>query len=630
MNCIERPDSAIAAEFSLLFSFPRSPLVTLSTPMTSRLSSPASSSGKRNISSSLTQGVSSQHNLMFRAIFVMLFITTMMSVCALRLAYLQLIQGQHNRTLAEQNRVRLIPMPSDRGNILDRQGQLMAANQLSRAVYLWPRQQTQEQWQETAEHLSQILSIPAEEILDRLEQSGYDSPMPVRISQQITPEIFVALAEQASQLQGVEIFAGSSRYYPNNILASHVLGYIGEATEEDMAANPDYPNGMIVGQSGVERLANTELEGVWGSRLIEVDANGRELRLMGVNPAIAGESVNLTLDLDLQAAAERALNGRRGAVVVLKVDTGEVLVLASSPTFDPSIFTRRVTQAEWQTLQEGDQPFLNRALQGYPPGSTFKIITAAAGMGSGHFNPNSRIGTSAFISVGGIQFWEHSNHGYGVIGFREALAVSSNTFFYRIGMTVGPEEIHRWGAALGIGTSGTLGLDGGSRGAIPTPEQKEELYGEPWYLGDTVSTSIGQGLVQVTPLEMAVMVAAIANGGYRVQPHLLVSETNMPGMEPEPTGLTPEMVGAIREGLVAAVQQGTARRLNDGSIPLTAGKTGTAENPGPRPHALFVGYGPVDDPQIAIAVVVENGGYGGVAALPVAHEVYRVYFNGDQ
>jgi penicillin-binding protein 2 len=584
-------------------------------------------SKQRSIKVSLVHNLTSQTLMFQRAILMMLFITGVMGVCAFRLAHLQIVKGAYNQELAEQNRVRLIPMPSDRGNITDRNGKLLAANRLSRAVYLWPRQQKPEQWEKTANRLSPIINVPPAEILARLKEAGYNSPLPVRVSQQVTPEIFVSLAEQASAMPGVEIFAGSSRYYPNKSLASHILGYIGEASEEDMAENPEYPSGMIVGQSGVERLANAQLEGVWGSRMVEVDAYGQELRLMGTHPPQAGNSVRLTLDLTLQKAAERALGSRRGAAVVLNVKTGEVLALASAPTFDPSIFTRRVSQAEWQQLQEGRQPFLNRALQGYPPGSTFKIVTAAAGMTSGEFGPGSRLATSAFISVGGIQFWEHSKHGYGVIGFRDALAYSSNTFFYRIGMTVGPEAIAKAAYDLGIGSSGTLGLDGGTQGLVPTPEEKEELYGEPWYTGDTVSTSIGQGLVQATPLELAVMVAAIANGGKRVVPHLLMSETPLGKMQPQTVeGLSTQAINAIREGLIAAVQKGTARRLADGSIPLTAGKTGTAENPGPKPHALFVGYGPVSDPQIAIAVVVENGGYGGVAAIPVAHEIYKAYF----
>jgi len=558
----------------------------------------------------------------------MLFATTTLSVCAYRLAELQLLQGTEHLEQAEQNRVRMVPIRSDRGNVTDRNGQLLAANRLSRAVYFWPRQQSPDQWLIAVQRLNEVLGIPAEEMLLKLDEAGYNSPLPIRIAQQLSPEAFVALAEFSQQFPGVEILGESNRYYPEGAIASHILGYIGEATEADMTLNPDYPSGMIVGQMGIERSMNAQLQGVWGNRLVEVDANGREQRILGIDPAVSGQPIQLTIDLDLQRKAEQALNNRRGAVVVLDVNTGEVLALASGPAFDPNIFTRRVTNAEWNELQSENQPFLNRTVQGYPPGSTFKIVTAVAGMQSGRFNPTSIVGTSAFITVGGTQFWEHSNQGYGAIGFREALAYSSNTFFYQVGMAAGPEAIAHWGSVMGIGTTPTMGLEGANPGIIPTPDQKEALYGEPWYTGDTVSMAIGQGVVQVTPLELAVVVATVVNGGDRVIPHLVMSQTGTPGTQPIPTGIDPAALAVIREGLVATVQQGTAQRLNDGSIPLTGGKTGTSEVLGQESHSLFVGFGPADDPQIAIAAIVENGGYGSTNALPIAHEIYKVYFGG--
>ncbi len=408
-------------------------------------------------------------------------------------------------------------------------------------------------------------------------------------------------------------------------MAAHVLGYLSEATEADMKAHPDYPLGMLVGQMGIERLADRQLQGTWGGQLVEVDATGREVNDLGLKPPISGESVILTLDLDLQKTAERALGNRRGAVAVLDVKTGAVLALASSPTFDPNLFTRRISKADWERLQTQENPFLNRALQGYPPGSTFKVVTAMAGMQSGKFSPDSALMTYAAINLGGHLFHEHGNSGYGVLGFRDALAFSSNTFFYQVGLATGPEAIAQWSHQLGIGTT-DLGLSGGSHGIVPTPAEKEKLFKEPWYGGDTVSMSIGQGLVQATPLELAVTYAAIANGGWRVKPHLLRSQTNEADTRPKKIGINLAALSVIREGLTAVVQEGTARRLNDGSIPLTAGKTGTAEVLGQRDNSLFAGFGPVAKPQIALAVVVENGGYGAEAAVPIAHEIYKTYF----
>jgi penicillin-binding protein 2 len=584
------------------------------------------SSLKRTSDSSLVHAPSSREVLLQRAAFLMLLVTIVMGGFIYRLVQLQLIQGAHNRQLAEANRVRLLPIPSDRGVIADRNGKMLAANRLSRSVYLWPRQQTRAEWQLTAERLSPLLHVPAQEIITKLDQVGYNSSLPVRVGQQLNQTAFVALAEQAQQFSGVEVMAEASRYYPNSSLASHILGYIGEATEKDMKAHPDYPSGMIVGQMGIERLANQQLRGIWGNRMVEVNASGRELRWLAAKSAISGSQVKLTLDLDLQRIAERSLNNRRGAVVVLDVQTGEVLALASGPTFDPNLFTRRITELEWKQLQEESQPLLNRALQGYPPGSTFKIVTAVAGLQSGKFNPFSTLGTAACLNVGGTNFCEHGAHGYGAIGFREALTVSSNTFFYQVGMRTGPEQIAKWGQALGIGTSSDLGLGGASPSFIPTPAQKEKEYDEPWYTGDTVSMAIGQGLVQVTPLDLAVMISAIANNGFRVHPHLLMSDSNTPATAPERIGLEQSTLDVVRAGLRAVVQQGTARSLSDGSIPPTAGKTGTAEVVGTS-NAMFVGYGPVDRPKIAVAVVVENGGYGAVSAVPIAHEIYKAYFS---
>ncbi|HTL87964.1 MAG TPA: penicillin-binding transpeptidase domain-containing protein, partial [Leptolyngbya sp.] len=238
----------------------------------------------------------------------------------------------------------------------------------------------------------------------------------------------------------------------------------------------------------------------------------------------------------------------------------------------------------------------------------------------------STLQTYSAINLGGTLFHEHGDASYGTIGFRDALAFSSNTFFYQVGMAVGPEQISKWGKKFGIGTTSTMGLDGASQGLIPTPADKEKLYKEPWYVGDTVSTAIGQGMVQVTPLEMAVMISVVANGGKRIKPHLLASQDFQPNMQPESLGFDPAALKVIHDGLVAVVQEGTAQSLNDGSIPLTAGKTGTAEVQGEPDNSLYVGYGPVDKPQIAIAAVVENAGYGATAAVPIAHEIYQSFF----
>lgn len=570
----------------------------------------------------------SQERPLYRAVLLMLFTTLIFILPIARLVQLQILNGAQNRERAENNRIRHIPIPSNRGQILDRKGKPLAANHLTRSVYLWPREQTPEQWRKTATELSSILKIPPAEIINKLERVSYLSERDVRIFQNLTPEAFVALSERASEFRGVEIRAEASRYYPHKELASHILGYIGEATEDDLAANPDYPMGMVIGQMGIEAGFNEKLSGTWGYRLVEVNGQNEEIQELGEDKAIGGETLQLTVDLDLQRAAEQALGDRRGGVAVLDVKTGGVLALASYPRFDPNIFTRKVTDAEWERLQGPDKPFVNRALQGYPPGSTFKIVTSAAGIGSGQFYPDSIIGTSAYIQVGGIRFNEHSG-GYGYIGFRDALAFSSNTFFYQIGLSIGPEPIALWAHNLGLGKTDfqLLGIPSRNNTLIPTPEDKEAVYNEPWYAGDSVTMSIGQGMVLATPLDLAVMVASIANGGKRVKPHLLASLSNTEQTKPEPTGMAPETVRVIREGLVGVVEYGTAQVMKEPGMPLVGGKTGTSEVQGQTSHSVFVSFGPAHQPEIAIAVVVENGGFGSRSAAPVAKQIFQTYFN---
>ena len=563
-----------------------------------------------------------------QAMIFMVLITTLVTVPTFRLAELQLVQGAYNRQRAENNRIRPVSVPATRGQILDRSGQIFAASRVSRSVYLWPKERSAKEWQELATTLSPIVKLPAAEIIKKIDGVGYRSALPVRISKDIDVGTFVALGEQANTLRGVEIRVESSRDNPHQQLAAHLLGYVGEASLDQLKANPAYPMGMIVGQMGVEKLANSTLEGVWGNRLIEVNAKGEEIQDLGVKDPIPGKPVQLTLDLDMQKTAEKALGDRLGAVVAIDVKTGALLTMASWPTFDPNIFTRKVSQEEWDRLQGPDKPFLNRAVQGYPVGSTFKIVTSVAGMESGKFSPDSTLVSSASINIGGISFNEHGA-GYGTIGFRDALAYSSNTFFYQVGMAAGPEEMAKWAKKMGIG--GTinlelLGLDAANHGQVPIPAEKQKMYGEDWYVGDTVTMAIGQGLVLCTPLELAVMVSTIANGGSRVQPHLLASQTNTPITQKIPTGIKPATLNVIKQGLMEVVKKGTGRGMNDGTIPLSAGKTGTVEMPGHPDNSMYVGFAPADKPEVAIAVIVEGGGFGAVSAAPIALEVFRTYF----
>lgn len=586
--------------------------------------------GFRRIDNSKSLDPDRQRRPVARAIAVMLGITGLMALPALRLAQLQLVEGEQNSERADKNRIRLVPIPSNRGAIFDRNNKFLAGTRPIRSVYLWPGEQSREQWQITAAKLSPILDIPTAKIIRKLEVATAHEERNLAISQQVTPDVFVSLKERGGEFPGVEVRAESTRYYPQRELASHIIGHIGEVTPEEIETNSKYRLKMKIGKEGVEATANDILSGTWGDRLIEVNAQGQEIGELGEISPIGGDTVRLTLDLNLQRTAEKALGPRKGAVVVLDANTGEILTMASYPRFDPNIFTKPVTEGGWKELQGRDNPFVNRALQGYPPGSTFKIVTSAAAMGSGHYSPYSMLNTYPYIWVGGIRFNEHRGASYGYIGFREALAYSSNSFFYQLGLGVGVDEIYKWARRLGLGGADldVLGISSNYNGIIPNRDLKQELYGDSWYAGDTVNTSIGQGMVLCTPLELAKMAAAIGNGGYRVKPHIFRSDTNTPLTAPESVGLSPEAVAMIREGMTDVVRYGTASFLNDGSIPLSAGKTGTSEaGYGQKSHSVYVGFAPAYKPEIAIAAIVENGGYGSVSAAPIAQEVYKTYFN---
>lgn len=269
-------------------------------------------SGFRSSDKTLVEDAKRPSRPIHRAILLMLLATGLLGMHVSRLVQLQLVEGKQNRERAENNRVRLVPMPANRGHLVDRQGKLLAANNLARSVYLWPREQTPEQWKVTADKLSPLLKIPAQEILKKLKQVNPQSYRPVRLRQSLSPEVFVPLAEQVGQLPGVEVRPEANRYYPEGSLAAHVMGYIGEATEADLKAHPEYPMGMIVGQMGIEESSNSKIAGVWGDRLIEVNAQNQELRLIGETPPKPGEPVQLTIDLEMQKAAEQALGSRRG------------------------------------------------------------------------------------------------------------------------------------------------------------------------------------------------------------------------------------------------------------------------------------------------------------------------------
>ena len=550
-----------------------------------------------------------------------------------RLAYLQLMQGTQNRELADSNRIRLLPKQPERGKILDRKGKILAGSRLSHSVFLWPLAQKKAEWSHTLERVSQILNIPVADIQKRLETEGYNSPYRVRIARSISPQKVTALAESIGELDGVQVDAEAVRSYPNGDLAAHVLGYTGELTDDDFKKHhlDHYRLGDVIGQMGIESAREQDLRGEWGGQQVEVDGAGNVVKILGEKQTHAGKDVTLTIDLDLQKAAETALGNRKGSIVAINPNNGEILAMVSRPAFDPNLFSTRISEKQWQRLQGEDHPFVNRALQGYPPASTFKIVTTTAGLESGKFSPDTVLATSASIRVGGIDFGDWNHAGFGPQGFVGALTWSSDTFFYQIGMGVGDQILIQWARRFGFGQKTGIELgEEEAAGLVPDNAWKQKEIHESWFLGDTVNMSIGQGFLQCTPLQVAGMFAIAANGSYRVKPHLLQDNESAENWR-EPLNLKPETVRILHEGLRGVVNGGTATAAFSGTDLAIAGKSGTAEDFGRESHTWFGAFSPVDKPQIVVVAFGENsGGGGGSFAAPMVRQVLEAYFHPDK
>ena len=565
-----------------------------------------------------------------QSLILLLIITLLIfGVIGSRLAYLQLVEGNYNRQLAENNRVRLLPKPPERGNIFDRQGKVLASSRLSHAVYVWPLAPRKAHWSNTLARLAQILQMPAAEIQQRVAQAADNPTTLIRVGRDLSQAQITALAEYSSELKDVEVYVESAREYPNGQLAAHVLGYTGEINDKELAKrrSQGYRPGDIIGQMGVEAAFEPQLRGEWGGKQVEVDGSGRILRILGEKQAQTGKDVHLTLDLDLQKAAEAALGDRQGAIVAIDPRNGGVLAMVSRPAFDPNIFTKRITPQQWQELQRKDNPFVNRALRGFPPASTFKIVTTTAAIESGKFAPNTVLPTYACMNIGGTTFCDWNLAGFGRLGFAGALAWSSDTFFYQIARGIGGPTLIDWTRRYGFGKETGIEIAGEEAvGLVADDAWKRKNLQLPWSIGDTVNMSIGQGFLQATPLQTAVMFAVPANGGDRVRPHLLKDNEAAKNWR-ESLNLKPETIKVLRQGLREVVDGGTGAVLNVGTIPPASGKSGTAEAFGNKSHTWFGAYAPSDRPEIVVVAFAEHsGGGGGKLCAPMVLKVLEAYF----
>ncbi|MFH1059757.1 MAG: penicillin-binding protein 2, partial [Pseudomonadota bacterium] len=574
-----------------------------------------------------------------------------------RLWYLQLLQGDHFRNLSENNRIRLVDVPPSRGLIFDAQGRLLADNRPAFTLAVVP--EDVDDWDELAHRLEKLIGVTPEELHKAREAAKGAPPFkPLRLRSHLDRDQLAILETFRYELPGVKVLVEYRRAYLNATLASHVIGYLGEINQQELAEAPRslYRIGDYVGRYGLERTRERVLHGRRGARQVEVDAMGRELKLLEEVDAQPGQNLQLTIDLKVQEAAAKALGDEVGAVVALNPKNGQVYCLYSAPSFDQNNFITGMSNRLWEALANDEfHPLKDRAISGlYPPGSTYKIVTAAAGLAEGVITPQTNIVCPGEIPFGRRTYkcWALKKGGHGNVNLHRAIRESCDVYFYRVGLRVGAERLAKHARAFGLGRPTGVPLGSEASGLVPDNAWKKKRFGESWQEGETLSVAIGQGFNLATPIQLARMVAVIANKGRLVTPTLVKAVTPPDGGEPvpEPPGLSsrvplsPQQIELIHQGLVAVVNEpgGTASATRLPGITV-AGKTGTAqvvalkheklygrEENLPwkyKNHAVFVAYAPAEDPTIAVAVVVEHGGHGGSDAAPVARQVLEAFFD---
>ena len=568
-----------------------------------------------------------------------------------RLVFLQIVEGERYTFLSENNRIRIKRIPGTRGMILDRQGQLLVDSRPSFDLLFIP--EDAEDPEQTLRLLAHYVGRDEKEMLEAL-QANKQRPAfeEVVLGKDVDWPTVVAVESHQLDLPGVTLRARPRRNYVDGVMGAHVLGYLGEIGPAQLKNLKDegYVLGDEIGQYGLERKWEEVLRGQSGGQQVEVDALGRRVRVLHEVTDVPGYTVHLTLDRELQQTAFEALQGKEGTIVALDVHTGAILAMVSTPSFDPNVFARGIKADEWRALIKDQQrPLSNRATQGqYPPGSTFKIIMSIAGLEEGVIDPNARISDPGFYYFGNRAFRDWKKDGHGSVDLHRAIVESCDVYFYQLGPRLGIDRIAKWAHAFGLGQKTGVALDDERSGTIPSTEWKRKRFHQPWYPGETVSVAIGQGYVTVTPLQLVNMMATLANGGTLYRPRIVskVESVNTGVVReygPEiirKIDIKPSTLELVRNALADVVRSpagtGGAARSN---VVQIAGKTGTAqvvEMKGGyikteqlaylnRDHAWFVSYAPVDDPQIAVVVMVEHGGHGGSAAAPAAKKVIEKY-----
>lgn len=581
-----------------------------------------------------------------------LCIVFVFSVLLLRLVYLQVIRGEEYRRLSKTNCVRLKSIKAPRGLIYDRNHNLLVDNRP--AFDLTIVLEDAKPLKEILERLAELTGDSREDLMATIEKAGRAAfYKPLVLKRDITRDLLAVIEAHQFDLPGIHIDIEPTRNYIHRKTAAHLLGYLGEINQEELASGkfPNVRSGDSIGRYGIEKSFEADLQGQRGGHQVEVDVNGRVIKILKTVEPISGKDLILTLDLVLQQQAESLLGENDGAVVALDPSNGDVLVMASAPSFDQNDFIGGISRKKWQVLRDDPgRPMNNKAIQAeYPPASTYKTITALAGLEEKVIDRNSTVFCPGFYKFGNRRYHCWNKHGHGTLNVVDAIAQSCDVFFYQTGEKVGVDALARYAHGAGLGRLTGIRLAHERPGLIPTSVWKKNRFKEPWHAGETLSISIGQGFDLVTPLQMAVFISAVGNNGTLYRPRLVKSVQDAKGqvlreIEPEITGGLPaskKNLAIVRQGLLEVVHgnRGTARQIRLPGVQI-AGKTGTAQvfsrKAGEKfdnkklkrtlqDHAWFVCYAPAQDPKIAIAVIIEHGEHGSSAAAPVAKELIHTY-----
>ncbi|PKN65287.1 MAG: penicillin-binding protein 2 [Deltaproteobacteria bacterium HGW-Deltaproteobacteria-15] len=571
-------------------------------------------------------------------------------VLVMRLWFLQIVNGPVYRTQSENNRIHLQDIPPFRGMIFDRHGELLVDNRPSFDLYLIP--ENAHDRPRLLRNLEKLIGLPVEVTQKKITREALKYPFrPILIKRNMSRDELATVETNLFNLPGISIQIKPQRHYLYREFASHLIGYLGEISESQLNAGkyPENKQGDLVGKYGVEGKWQKLLSGLRGGEQVEVDAAGRRLRTLSRQPPVPGSNVCLTIDKDLQMVAEQALKDKKGAIVAMDPNNGEILAMASGPAFDPNVFITGMERSEWVRIASGkDHPLQNRAITGqYPPGSTFKIVMAIAGLEEGIITPQEETFCGGSYTVGAYTHRCWKKGGHGSVNLHRALVESCDVYFYKLGRRLGVDRIAHYANMFGLGIKTDFDLGSEKEGLIPTSKWKLKRFGEPWQAGETISVAIGQSFVLATPLQMARLIAAVFNGGYLYQPKAIkwVGKDDRRFYEFAPTVMgrlkvKPEHLEIVKRGLIGVVHEprGTGSKSRVDGV-IGAGKTGTSQvvtlgkekaltaaGHESEDHAWFVSLAPADNPAIALGVVVEHGGHGGSAAAPLAREVLAAYF----